>query len=87
MSFADAASEPVGELVSERLACDDQHLLATHNPWLGETWCRCGSVRLPGFHSTNHERFVYAHAGANAPLLGYEHYTLTLCPCHPEGTT
>ena len=26
------------------------HPLVTYNPWMQQTWCQCGDVRLDGIH-------------------------------------
>ena len=82
--FEAGRSDLLGSWEVERMQCGDEHLLACFNPWAAQTFCQCGQVRIPGGHSSWHERTVYDHAGPGAQLLGYDRYVLEFCDCHPD---
>lgn len=90
MSASDALTHAAGDLIgtlhTDRLACQPPtHTLVTGNPWYGDTWCRCGQVRLSGQHAVWRERYVYDGAGRDAELLGFDRYRLSRCACHLDG--
>ena len=77
----------IGTLHTTRYACTGGlHVLGCHNPLDGLTYCQCGAVRLPGRHTTTHERPLYTHPGNRGEVEGWDRYVLAACDCHPSGT-
>lgn len=39
----------VGVTEATRQWCEERgHPFVTYNPWLDDSWCRCGACRVPG---------------------------------------
>lgn len=68
----------IGTYSAERPACSGTgHLVGCYNPWLDETACVCGRHWWTGRHGSWHARYLYAHGGQGAPVLGYDVYLMS----------
>lgn len=81
-----ATTDDPGVPSQEPLRCTrSRHLLGASNPTRDETFCLCTAVRIPGKHTTWHERHLSVGCGDQAQIVGYRRYRLDECACHTDG--